>query len=325
MRIKQYAIICFLFWIFLAIQQFGKDSQNFEGQAIETCTNRFSNLIQRENTVIKIVETISKARVLDKPYKHVLIDDFLPAGLLNCAILCFPSYHRWSSVKKNRGKERKTLDLDFATREAPTWLSEKSRSLLKPMESDFWESYNLILTHSEVTNAWVKKFEGILKNRNFISEPLPNFTSAVQSGIIYPKYNLQLDSSKYAIRPHNDGGTLKLITLLLYMPRQNEPQSRDAGTLVLEKKKPNKVASGIQFYDEESNTVKIMNPRDKSLGDKIYIVRNRGKYRANSLIAFGICENSWHAVPRQHLKERRLIPGFISFLDGYITDVAGQC
>lgn len=68
-----------------------------------------------------------------------------------------------------------------------------------------------------------------------------------------------------------------------------------------------------------------MNPRDKSLGDKIYIVRNRGKYRANSLIAFGICENSWHAVPRQHLKERRLIPGFISFLDGYITDVAGQC
>mgnify|MGYP001327493342 CR=1 FL=1 len=168
--------------------------------------------------------------------------------------------------------------------------------------------------------------EVVLKNRNFISGPLSNFTSAVQSGIIYSRYNLQLDSSNYAIRPHNDGGTFKFITVLLYMPQQIESQLRDAGTLVLEKNHPNNVATQTQYYDEESNTVRIMNPRvRKKLKEKIYIVKKKGKYRANSLIAFGICENSWHAVPRQHLKERRLIPGFVSILDGYITDVPGAC
>lgn len=325
MRIKQCFTICFLSLTFLAVQRFSKNKRTFEEGSIEVCTRRFSNFHKRKSTVIKIVETINKAEMLEEPYKHLLIDDFLPLELLNCAILCFPSHHRWSSVKNNRGKQRKSLELDFATQDAPRWSKERSRSLLNPMELDFWESYNLILTHFEVTNAWVRKFEIVLKNRNFVSASVLNFTSAVQSGIIYPKYNLQLDSSKYAIRPHNDGGTLKVITLLLYVPQQIEPQSRDAGTLVLEKLRRRDVVSQAQYYDMDTDTVNIMQPRNKRLSDNIYVVRNRGEYSTNSLLAFGVCENSWHAVTQQRIKERRLIPGFISFLDGYITEIPGAC
>ena len=292
----------------------------------DNCARRFMPLRERESSVFSIVERINTSAQLQHPYGHVVIANFLPSDLLACVNYCFPAYERWLKVKNNRGKERKTIGLEFGSFTAPAWLKEKALSLFTPAESIFWESYNSIISHPLVTFAWVKKFEVVLKKRNFIKQNELNFTKMIHTGTIFPQYNLQLDSSRYAIKPHNDGGTTKVITILLYLPRQSESHSEHAGTLVLEEKLRRSVSSGIEYYDKTTDTVRVLdNTGDGDAGEKLYVVRGKGEYRSNSLLAFGICDKSWHAVPEQRMKERLLVSGFIIFSEEYITTTPGRC
>jgi hypothetical protein len=220
------------------------------------------------------------------------------------------------------------LGLDFASSRAPAWLKEKTTTLFTTAESLFWDSYNSIISHPLVTSAWVQKFEVVLKKRNFKVQQNLNFTRMIHTGSIFSKYNLQLDSSQYAIKPHNDGGTTKVITILLYLPRPRQVgiQSRNMGTLVLEEKLRKSLSNREEYYDKSSDTVRSLdNTGDIGADEKLHVVRGQGEYRPNSLLAFGICEKSWHAVPRQTEKERLLVSGFIIFSEKFITSSPGRC
>jgi len=238
-------------------------------------------------------------------------------------------------MRKNRGKERRTVPLhDRAfTKASESFNAARRSEFFERREERFWSAFYEIVGDKKVTLAWLHKFFDVVSGREWLTEDgrVRNFTHAVQQDLILPTCFLQYDSDGYAIKPHTDGGTTKVITTLLYLPEREVPS---AGTLVLRKINVRKhlhlrpstlYFNNIRLQVEE---VSRMSKRNSESTD-IFVVEGKGKFRSNSLLSFGVCSESYHAVPKQtfdtHLRGRRSIPCFISYRDGHITGNPGRC
>lgn len=251
---------------------------------------------------------IQNAQMHYSPYPHTVIEDIYSPDVYACMLEQLPpnedAYTR-SDGHFKQGEGRYALLIRSTDNNVGPGILNKKKKKWTPIpaspniNSTYWTEWARAYGAETLKNAWLQKFNVTLAVRS------PNWQNIAPK--LYMRMELNRDISGYAIGPHTDA-PYKWITMLYYLPK--DASMSTAGTQI--------VRSNKGTSQKES---KWMDPKDKQ-----WQIVKQAPFIPNTVMAFAICDKSWHAVPKVGSKAvRNTIQTFIRGVDAKQVPPKGKC
>lgn len=251
---------------------------------------------------------IQNAHLTMGPYPHTVIQDIFSPDIYECMLRMLPpnqaAYTKSDSHFKQGDGRYAMLIRSNNENIGPGVLNKKTKKWRpipssKNLNATFWTEWSRQFGREELKQAWLEKFDVTLQARS------ADWRRVAKT--LYMRMELNRDISGYAIGPHTDA-PYKWITMLYYLPKDSALST--AGTQV--------VRSTKGTTQKES---KWMDPKDKQ-----WETVKQAPFVPNTVMAFAICDRSWHAVPKVANKAvRDTIQTFIRGVDSNKVPPKGQC
>lgn len=229
-----------------------------------------------------VIAKINKAEVFIYPFPHLMIDNIWPQDFYGKMIKNFPDYSAtYMQPLSNIYFNRYVLNLDEKEGKSITKLPKDDKK-----ELNFWMDFKGHLLSSDLTNAFLEKYENHI-DKKWMKDA-------------YPTARLSIDTKGYSIGPHRDRDE-KLVSVMFYMPKSlpdMHTQEVAGTTLMIPKNSKMEITCKHYTFD-------------------LFETKKRALYKPNSLFSWPVLSNSFHGVePLDVDIKRDTIGYFIKNKDG---------